>query len=379
MRNLVLLLCLFTYVTAQASSPDINAYLEMVANGKITEVKSQLPDLMVEYPDDAGVKLLLAVVIDDAFKSLEIYQKIVANYPESDWADDAYWRIVQFYALKGETNKAKYELNYFKTKYPKSPYIVPASEVVRMAEGIFRKESNVLRTSNEQPIKNNAIGRENTPVITKEPEYKQPEMQDLTKTKEPERIGLVIEKVEEPVQLVEVPVQEETKIQIKKVSTTTNTELAMNNNNHKVVRQRIKVEVEENSPSPADILEEHKKKISDAEPLLAEARIEPVVEKTIAEPVIEAVQVKKVAVVDNEGNTGYYGLQVGIFDDMKNANAEMKKFLRKRMRTEVKEKSIGNTQKYAVVIGNYSTLESANAAKIIVQQQCDCEPVVFEK
>lgn len=378
MRNLVLLLCLFTYVTAQASSPDINTYLEMVANGKITEVKSQLPDLMVEYPDDAGVKLLLAVVIDDAFKSLEIYQKIVANYPESDWADDAYWRIVQFYALKGETNKAKYELNYFKTKYPKSPYIVPAAEVVRMAEGIFRKESNVLRTSNEAPI-NNAIGRENTPVIKKEPEYQPQPMQDLTKTKEPEKIGMVVEKIEEPVQVVEVPVQEETVIQIKKVSTTSNPELAINNNNHKVVRQRVKVEVEENSASSADILEAHKKKISDAEPLIAEARIEPVVERTIAEPVVEPVQVKKVAIVDNEGNTGYYGLQVGIFDDMKNANAEMKKFLRKRMRTEVKEKSIGNTLKYAVVIGNYSTLESANAAKIIVQQQCDCEPVVFEK
>jgi hypothetical protein len=49
------------------------------------------------------------------------------------------------------------------------------------------------------------------------------------------------------------------------------------------------------------------------------------------------------------------------------------------MRTEVKQKSIDNTNKFAVVIGNYSSLESANAAKIIVQQQCDCDPVVFEK
>lgn len=371
MRNLVLLLCLFTYVSVQANSPDISAYLDMVANGKITEVKSQLPDLMVEYPDDAGVKLLLAVVIDDAYKSLEIYQKIVANYPESDWADDAYWRIVQFYAVKGEINKAKYELNYFRTKYPQSPYIMPAAEVVRMAEGIFRKENTILRTSNDNNVNNNSIGRENTPVVKREAEFKQQPMQDLTQEKENQKIGMIIEK-EEPIQQVVEPVQEESKIQIKKVSTSGTNELSINNGNHKVVRQRVKVEVEDNTNSPADILEEQKKKISDAQPLIAEAKIE-----TPAAPI--ETKRKTVVIEENEGSTGYFGLQVGLFNDMKNANTEMKKFLRKRMRTEVKEKLVDNEQRFAVVIGNYSTLESANAAKIIVQQQCDCEPVVFEK
>lgn len=368
MRKLVLLLCLITYVSAQASSPDINAYLEMVANGKITEVKSQLPDLMVEYPDDAGVKLLLAVVIDDAHKSLDIYKKIVANYPESDWADDAYWRIVQFYALKGETNKAQYELNYFKTRYPHSPYIVPAAEVVRMAEGIFRKENSILRATNEKPI-----GRENTPVVIEEPNYKPQPMQDLTSEKEPEKIGMVIEK-EKPVTPVIEPTNEEQPVQMKKVVATNQDNLAMNTGGHKVVRQRVKVEVQDINPTPAplpaEILEEQKKKLSESD--IAEARIEPVVEKKVVEQ-------PQIIEVEEVGNTGYYGLQVGLFDDIKNANAEMKKFLRKRMRTEVKEKSINDKQKFAVVIGNYSSLESANAAKIIVQQQCDCDPVVFEK
>lgn len=377
MRKLVLFLCLITYVTAQASSPDINAYLEMVANGKITEVKSQLPDLMVEFPDDAGVKLLLAVVIDDANKSLDIYKKIAANYPESEWADDAYWRIVQYYALKGETNKAQYELNYFKTKYPNSPFIVPAAEVVRMAEGIFRKESSILKATNEKPI-----GRENTPVVKDQPIIKPQPMQDLTIEKETEKIGMVIEK-ETPATPVIEPIQEEQQIQIKKVVATNQDNLAMNTGNHKVVRQRVKVDVQDisssNTPSPIEILEEHQKKISesesDSDQDIAEARIEPVVEKTV----VVAVEQPKAIALEEVGNTGYYGLQVGLFDDMKNASSEMKKFLRKRMRTEVKEKSINNTKKYAVVIGNYSSLESANAAKIIVQQQCECDPVVFEK
>ncbi|MER3330011.1 MAG: SPOR domain-containing protein, partial [Candidatus Kapaibacterium sp.] len=337
-------------------------------NGKITEVKSQLPDLMVEYPDDAGVKLLLAVVIDDAHKSLDIYKKIVANYPESDWADDAYWRIVQFYALKGETNKAQYELNYFKTKYPRSPYIVPAAEVVRMAEGIFRKENNILKATNEKPI-----GRENTPVVIEEPAYKPQPMQDLTSEEEPEKIGMVIEK-ERPAKPVVEPTQEEKPVQMKKVVATNQDNLAMNTSSHKVVRQRVKVEVQDINPNPSpvssEILEDQKKRLSETE--IAEARVEPVVEKKV---VVQPTAIE----IEEVGNTGYYGLQVGLFDDMKNANSEMKKFLRKRMRTEVKEKSINDKQQYAVVIGNYSSLESANAAKIIVQQQCDCDPVVFEK
>lgn len=371
MRNLVLLLCLFSYVSLQASGPDINSYLEMVANGKLTEVKSQLPDLMVEYPDDAGVKLLLAVVIDDAYKSLDIYKKIVANYPESEWADDAYWRIVQFYAVKGETNKAQYELNYFRTKYPQSPYIVPAAEVVRMAEGIFRKENSVLKASNE-----NAIGRENTPVQKKEPEFVAPPMQDLSKQKTDNKIGMVIEKEKiEPVQ--EKKEENEPKIQIKNVVATNDDNLAINTTNHKVVRQRVKVEVEDISPTPADILEQQKKKISEITSEPTEIKSES--KQDIAEVKPEPTPIQKNVTVEPIGNTGYYGLQVGLFDNVNNANAEMKKFLRKRMRTEVKEKSIDNNQKYAVVIGNYSTLESANAAKIIVQQQCDCDPVVFEK
>lgn len=372
MRNLVLFLCLFSYVTLQASGPDINSYLEMVANGKLTEVKSQLPDLMVEYPDDAGVKLLLAVVIDDAYKSLDIYKKIVATYPESEWADDAYWRIVQFYAVKGETNKAQYELNYFRTKYPQSPFIVPAAEVVRMAEGIFRKENSTIKASNE-----NAIGRENQPVQKKEPEFVAPTMQDLSKQKTENKIGMVIEKENiEPVQEKKEEEAEPQQVQIKKVVATNDDNLAINTSNHKVVRQRVKVEVEDINSTPTDILEQQKKKISEVTP-------EPNKENTtlsndIAEVKNEQKPEKNIT-VEPIGNTGYYGLQVGLFDNINNANAEMKKFLRKRMRTEVKEKSINNDQKYAVVIGNYSTLESANAAKIIVQQQCDCEPVVFEK
>lgn len=364
MRSLILFLCLCTFISLQAKSPDINQYLQQVANGNIMQVKSELPDLMVEYPDDAGVKLLLAVVIDNADKSLDIYKKIVANYPESDWADDAYWRIVQFYAVKGETNKAQYELNYFRTKYPQSPYIVPAAEVVRMATSIFKDEKNDLKA-----INNNAIGRDNTKVETSNPKYVAPEMIDLTKQKEQTKIQNNVEPAKLEPEKVE-PVkqqQEETepKVQIKKVIATNDTELAINTSNHKVIRQKVNEETQDLSSIPSDILEQQKKLIEESASPNQELEV------------VESTQ--KIATADPVAHTGYFGLQVGLYDDVANANAEMKKFLRKRMRTEVKEKSVNNDQKYAVVIGNYSSLESANAAKIIVQQQCDCEPIVFEK
>ena len=50
-----------------------------------------------------------------------------------------------------------------------------------------------------------------------------------------------------------------------------------------------------------------------------------------------------------------------------------------RMLADIKQKKLGNETMYAVVIGDYSSKASAENAKIIVQQQCKCIPIIFEK
>lgn len=385
MRNLILILWLSAFVVAQSKSPDIDSYLDMVAQGKIVEVKSHIPDLLVEYPNDAGVKLLLAVVIDDTHKSIDIYKKLVANHPESKWADDAYWRIIQYYALKGEINKAKYELNYFRTKYPQSEYILSATEMIRIADGIASNKSTILESDGNR---SSTIERKTEPVIRRENNTQPNQMRDFTK-EEPKKIGMVRQTEEQETQEpIEVKPEVETTtivksqpVRIQKVTNNDDSNLAISNNNQRVIRQRITIDETEDKTHPSQIVKEQQEKIAtkskDVAPEVVEAEL--TASEVVTSPNVE-VQ-KEVAEIAETvtTNTGYYGLQVGLFDNKKSAENEMKKFLRKRMRTEVKSKTIDGDNKFAVVIGNYSSLESAKAAKIIVQQQCDCEPIVFEK
>lgn len=278
--------------TAVSQAEIVSEYLKLVAKGNTTQVKTQLPDLLAEYPNDPGVMLLHGVVIEDAFRAVKIYERIVKNYQQSQWADDAYWRIVQFYAILGDISRAEKELYDFRSKYPASEFIVPATDVVRSAIGIARKQKSRFALD--------------------------PEMQ-MTDYEEPERN--------------KIPAY--TPLNVK----------------HNVIAIELDEKPVIESP-PGEI------KTNVFEPAKAEDS------KTKPFYTFDAAT---------------YGLQVGIFSNKDYADAEMRKFLKQRMRTEVKQKVINGENMYAVVIGNYSSKESAEAAKLIVQQQCDCNPIVFEK
>ena len=270
---------------------EVNKYLKMVANGRTDEVKMLLPDLMAEYHGDPGVELLHGVVIEDAVRALDIYKDIVKKYPESEWADDALWRIVQFYAVTGDTTDAQKNLQLLRQNYPASEYLAPATDVVMSAIRIERME--------------------------KKPEFKK-ELQ--------EAYG---KKTEKPAAMANQAAAKKP---------------AMNNE----AADQIAKKQEPESLTP------EKKEAPKEEPLENKPP-------------------------DIEGNSGTYGLQVGIYRTKDAAEAEMNKFLRQRLRTEVLEKVVDGEPLWAVVIGNYTSKESAEAAKQIVEQQCNCKPLVFEK
>ncbi len=222
--------------------PNINNYLKMVAAGKIDEVKMALPDLLASYPDDPGVKLLHGVVIDDAFKALDIYKDIVKNYPDNQWAENAYWRIIQFYAVIGDTSQAQLYLERFRQSFPSSEYLAPSTDIVTSAKKIAKlnSKSKQINTEKSAPIKT-------------------------------------------------------------------------------VSEQQTKDAVE------------------------------------------------------------YYGLQVAIYRSKEKANAEKENYIKQRLYTEVIEKIVDDEIMYAVVIGNYTSRQSAELAKPIVEQQCNCKPIILKK
>lgn len=339
MRKLnLLILTLFTFLSfpliSSAEAPDISQYLSMVASGKVNEVKSRLPDLLVDYPNDPGVQLLLGVCLDDAYKAIDIYTKITKDNPDSEWADDAYWRIVQFYAVAGDTARAKEELETFASRYPTSQYLIPAFDVVRSATSIVRagKKTPQFESRSE-----------------KAPEKKQ------MKREEPK-------KMEDEGEKIARHNQKEAARPNKIESEEAKSEISNEESKHPVMHEEAKEEK----------MEKEKVKEEESHSESSSKKENPKVEKSESSSEPEAqeeVKAKSVA----------FGLQVNLHGSRENAEAEMRKYLKQRMRTDVKPRTTNGTTMYAVVVGNYSSRESAEAAKQIVGQQCGCEPVIIEK
>jgi hypothetical protein len=253
---IVALFILMSTVPSFAQDAIVNEYLQQYSQGKMNEVRTALPDLLVEYPNDPGVKLLLAIVLEDADKALEIYKDIIMKGPESPWADDAYWRLVQYFAVKGDVDKAEFELANFRKRYPTSEYLITATDVVRTCRSFINTSEKKAKAAEKKGIS---------------------ESENKTSQKS------------------------------------------------------------EN-------------------------------------------QVPKKETGTNDVKSGNYGLQVGVFSTLEKAESEKEKFMSNRLRTSIEEKMVEGKKMFAVVIGNYSSMEAAEAAKQIIQQQCgNCNPVIYQK
>lgn len=412
----------------------VNDYLTMIARGKVQEVKAKLPDLMVEYPDSPAIKLLLAVVLEDATKSVDIYKEIVTKYPDNIWADDAYWRLIQYYAIIGDINKAKSELAIFRENYPTSPFLVTSGETVRLAESVISsrnsKNININNNSNTGVNPNSAT---TASEITEIKAYKEPkvveakiieekeeshsENHNSTKAEAPvKKLTNKLEKQKTPVPTLEeltneaegnteninienvdnikeehseeMPAKENLEHKENPMSHNESTETSKNQNKSKSKNEEMSLEDEmkmrqniskslANKKLESEIKTENANmKSKNSSKDNNEDNIDKNSDKNILK---EEENVTSLMKTEEELKSKTYGLQVAVYNSKEAAELEMQKYIKQRMRTEVKTKSVDGSKLYAVVIGNYSSKESAEGARTIVEKQCNCEPMIFEK
>ncbi len=147
-----------TQTTSGAQGTDnlVRAKLRQVALGNAAAVRAELPDLVKSYPNDAGVQFLNATLLTDGNKALPLFVRIVRESPQSIWADDAQWRVVQIYALRKDTMNARSELQTFRKKYPASEFLLFSAEIVKSAVGLppsfgAARPSIVVASSNTPP------------------------------------------------------------------------------------------------------------------------------------------------------------------------------------------------------------------------------------
>jgi tetratricopeptide (TPR) repeat protein len=108
---------------AQGSGPDVEHYLTLVNSGRVEEVRREIPSLMTQYPNNAGVLYLQGLVSTDGAEAVRIYQSIVDNFPRTEWADDALYRVYQYYYALGLYRTAELKLEQLKKEYPDSKYV----------------------------------------------------------------------------------------------------------------------------------------------------------------------------------------------------------------------------------------------------------------
>lgn len=107
---------------SQSSGPDIQKRLEMIEKGQVDQVKAELPTLLANYQNNPGVMYLQGVLTTDGTEAAKIFQSIVDNFPKSEWADDALYKLYQYYYSIGLYKTADQKMAQLKQDYPYSAY-----------------------------------------------------------------------------------------------------------------------------------------------------------------------------------------------------------------------------------------------------------------
>jgi tetratricopeptide (TPR) repeat protein len=161
-----ILLSLFLGVTAlsqtsQAGEPDILKRLELIEKGQADVVRAELPTLMANFQTHPGVLYLQGVLTTDGNEASKIYQSIVENFPKSEWADDALFRLYQYYYSIGLYKTADQKMEQLKRDYPYSTYATDQ----KVAEEP-KTAPPAARTETPTPVTRPAKGTKPTVVYT---------------------------------------------------------------------------------------------------------------------------------------------------------------------------------------------------------------------
>ncbi len=328
--------------------------LQAVAMGKVEEVKRELPDLLAEFPDDPGIQFLHGVVLEDAARALKIYEKIIKEHPECEWSDDSQWRIVQFYALKRDTARARKELKVYREKYPQSEFLLNASEMVKATVGVAKlTEKSISPVTETKATTTPEAPSETKPSTAKATETKEPE----TKAAKPVDAKTAVKPVETK--------QAEVKSTAKPADTKASAKPAD-------AKTPAKPTVTKKAAKPTDIKTQAKStEKKPADPKAAKAATTKVEVKTTPKTDVNTSPPK-----EDTDKKDTWSLQVGSYDSKETAETQVKLYKQKRLRATVVEKTGEAGVKYAVFIGEYTSKESAEKAKVIVEKSCSCTPFV---
>jgi SPOR domain len=126
-RCIVAVLLAATSVSWSQTDDQITKLVVLVEQGHSDQVKGELERLQKSSPNDPGVMYLQALLMTDGSEAVRMYQSIVDNFPRSQWADDALFKVYQFYYSLGLYRTADLKMAQLRKEYPTSRYISQAA------------------------------------------------------------------------------------------------------------------------------------------------------------------------------------------------------------------------------------------------------------
>lgn len=120
---LPLVLVLVISFGAWAQEAEIAERVKMVDEGNAGQVKQELPSLVAKYQNHPGVLYLQGRLASNGAEAAKHYQSVIDNFPQSEWADDALYRIYLYYYSLGLSRTAELKMQQLRKEYPNSPFI----------------------------------------------------------------------------------------------------------------------------------------------------------------------------------------------------------------------------------------------------------------
>jgi len=155
-RAISVIIAVFITVSSFAQSePDIQSRLEKIYRGEIESVREELPSLLSRHQNHPGVLYLQGMLTTDGPEAVKLFQSIVDNFPDSEWADDALYRVYQYYYSVGLYRTAEQKLTQLKRDYPQSRYAF--GEQPR-----FDRQGEITEEQLEEPVPTATREREQT-------------------------------------------------------------------------------------------------------------------------------------------------------------------------------------------------------------------------
>ena len=114
------ILCMAGILAAQVSDQDVRRRLDLIHSGQLDRVRSEVNGWMNQSPNDPAVLYLDAYVTANGDQAVKKYQTLVDKYPQNEWADDALYKVYQYYYAVGLYKTADVKMNQLNQQYPNS-------------------------------------------------------------------------------------------------------------------------------------------------------------------------------------------------------------------------------------------------------------------